>query len=359
MNTVTGAALGDDNGTHSPLPPADVPLAGSALLGAWTDTYRIDDAQYEPWLSWRSCEDDAEPTATSRWINSIGKINHQTVVAPKVARSAAEDPIRGYPPAWNKAADTSTFQNLMRGYPPQEALRAAPAEAGFDPFAIDWTKVKLNLPRRGRWGEIRPYRVFEAAAGRHRQGRAAIISPRRLTAAAVFLAGRKRSAVHDEWRSHLSGWTGRGLAREEQIRAARGFLWSAVRYRSSDAAGLVGRGFDAVLRSRSMSDLTVWVPVLLAMLAVVRHDGPYGLVTYDLNLIELGVGIYGAIRYGRRRRGVKPAKRKPGQASKKLPLLFTEASARSAAASTGLFRAGRWGRDAKPPEPDARRAKEQ
>ena len=29
----------------------------------------------------------------------------------------------------------------------------------------------------------------------------------------MFLAGQKRSAVRDEWRSHLSGETGRGLAR--------------------------------------------------------------------------------------------------------------------------------------------------
>ncbi len=29
--------------------------------------------------------------------------------------------------------------------------------------------------------------------------------------------------------------------------------------------------------------------------------------------LELGGGIYGAIRFGRHRRGVKPPKRKPGQ----------------------------------------------
>ncbi len=139
------------------------------------------------------------------------------------------------------------------------------------------------------------------------------VSPRQLTKLAAFLAGRKRSGLREEWRTHLSGETGHGLARSDQIRAARGFLRAAVRYRLRDAADLAWWPVDAVLRSRTLSNLTVWIPVLLAVLAVVRRDGFFGLVTNAENLIELGGGFYGVIRVGRWWRGVKPPKHKPGR----------------------------------------------
>jgi hypothetical protein len=143
--------------------------------------------------------------------------------------------------------------------------------------------------------------------------RGTVLSPRSLTRVAVILAGQKRSAVGGEWRCHLLGESDHRLTQREQIRAARGFVWAAVRYRLQDAADLAWRANDAVLRSCTLSNLAIWVPVLLTALAIVRHDGLYGLVTYDINLIELGGGIYGAIRFGRHRRGVKPPKRNPGQ----------------------------------------------
>ena len=148
---------------------------------------------------------------------------------------------------------------------------------------------------------------------RRRPVRGTVLAPRSLTRVAVILAGQKRSAVGEEWRGHLLGESDHGLTQREQIRAARGFVWAAVRYRLGDAADLAWRADDAVLRSHTLSNLAIWVPVLLAVLAIVRHDGLYGLVTYDINLMELGGGIYGAIRFGRHRRGVKPLKRRPGQ----------------------------------------------
>jgi hypothetical protein len=43
-----------------------------------------------------------------------------------------------------------------------------------------------------------------------------------------------------------------------------------------------------MLGSRTLSNVTIWIPVLVAMLAVMRHDGIYGLITSTSNLIECG-----------------------------------------------------------------------
>jgi hypothetical protein len=148
---------------------------------------------------------------------------------------------------------------------------------------------------------------------RRRPVRRTVLSPRWLTGAAVVLAGHKRSAVGEEWRRHLLGESAQGLTHKEQIRAARGFVWAAVCYRLHDAADLAWRPVDAVLGSRTLSNLTVWIPVLAAMLVIVRHDRLYGLITNASNLIELWGGLYAAIRVGRWYRRMKP-KRKPRRA---------------------------------------------
>jgi hypothetical protein len=131
-------------------------------------------------------------------------------------------------------------------------------------------------------------------------------SPQSLTGAAVFLAGKKRRAVNDEWKSHLFGWPGRGLCRRDQVHAAWGFLWSAMRYRLQDAADLAWRPVDAVLSSRTLSNLFVWVPVIVTLVAIVRHDGLFGLVADDQDPVALGAFLYCVIKAGRWWRGVKP-----------------------------------------------------
>ena len=131
-------------------------------------------------------------------------------------------------------------------------------------------------------------------------------SPGWLTSAAVFLAGRKRSAVRDEWRSHLHGWPGRGLSRQEQVRAARGFLWSAARFRLQDAADMGWRPIDAVLGSRTLSNLFVGGPIVAMLVAIVYHDGRFGLVADDQDPAALGAFLYFVIKTGRWWRGVKP-----------------------------------------------------
>lgn len=88
-----------------------------------------------------------------------------------------------------------------------------------------------------------------------------------------------------------------------------------MRYRLQDAADLGWQAVDAVLRSRTKSNLFVWIPFLAAVLAVIHHDGQYGLITNAGNLLEWWGGLYAVIRVGRWYRLVKP-ERKPGQARK-------------------------------------------
>jgi hypothetical protein len=175
------------------------------------------------------------------------------------------------------------------------ASRPLRAEDATSPLGLIDTKTELHL-----WLDhlSHEYRI--------RATRRPLISPRSLPGAAVFLAGKKRSAVRDEWRSHLSGPTGRGLAWEDQVRAARGFLWSAVRFRLHDAADLMWRPIDAVLGSRILSNLFVWGPVFVVLIAIVRHDGRYGLVADVQDPIELGLFLYAAVKVGRWYRKVKP-----------------------------------------------------
>ena len=151
-------------------------------------------------------------------------------------------------------------------------------------------------------------------ARRRRLVRRTVISPRSLTSVAVVLAGQQRSMVGEEWRGHLLGERASGLTRREEARAARGFVLAAMRYRAQDAADLAWRSADGVLRSRTKSNLFVWLPVLGIVLAVAHHDGWYGLVANAQNLIETWVGLYAAVRVGRWYRKVKPPEPRPRRA---------------------------------------------
>src|SRR5207244_2375934 len=175
--------------------PMDDELWWSTLLAARKDMYSTEDERYVAYGVWqdRPSYGDGVPTATSWWRNSIGGINHQTVVAPKVAGSAAANPIREHPPVWNKGADTAST-------PSRED--SAQADAYTDVLADDWSQAEFSL-------------------GRHRREREVVLSPRRLTGAAVFLAGQKRSAVADEWRSHLSDLIRQGLSSRGDRKSAR------------------------------------------------------------------------------------------------------------------------------------------
>jgi hypothetical protein len=290
------AAPGDDEGLHCPFAPVD-PLDDELWYGG-----------LQPWQD-RPSYGDGVPTATGWWIDSTGRRKPATVVAPEMARIAAANPIREHPPVWNRAADTASTPS---------SEDSAQADAYTDVLAGDWSQAEFSLGRRQWWAKLRAYWILARGAeapGRHRREREVVLSPRRLTGAAVFLAGQKRSAVADEWRSHLSGLTSQGLASRGQTRAALGFLWAAVRYRLRDAVNLAWHSVDAVLRSRTLSNLFVMIPTLMAALCILRHLGTLGVLTSAESISAIGGGLYGLVRVGRWWRDVKPPEPKARSAS--------------------------------------------
>jgi len=153
-------------------------------------------------------------------------------------------------------------------------------------------------------GRVRVRRYYR------RPARGTVLSPARMTRIAVSIVGPKRREIGNEWQSHLFGEPGHGLSQRKQVRAARGFLWSAIQIRLQHAADLAWRPVDAVLGSRTLSNLFVWGPVFVVLLAIVRHDGRYGLVADIQDPIALGIFLYAVIYAGRRIRGIKPPKPK-------------------------------------------------
>jgi hypothetical protein len=122
---------------------------------------------------------------------------------------------------------------------------------------------------------------------------------------AMLLIGPKRREVREEWHSHLNPRVGCGLSSREQLDAC-GFLWAAVCYRFEDAAHLAWRPADAVLGSRTLSNLFVWSPVIAMLIAIVRHDGWFGLVADVQDPAALGAFLYGVVRTGRWWRRIRP-----------------------------------------------------
>jgi hypothetical protein len=122
----------------------------------------------------------------------------------------------------------------------------------------------------------------------------------------VFLAGQKRHAIAEEWQCHLLGEFGRGLASRDQIRAARGFLLAAMRYRLSDATEAAWVPVDAMLKSRTLSNALVLSLTAAAAMVILRHEGGVGVVMSAESVGTIGGALYGLIRTGRWWRNVKP-----------------------------------------------------
>jgi hypothetical protein len=141
---------------------------------------------------------------------------------------------------------------------------------------------------------------------RRRPLREPVRSSRSLTQVAVLLAGQKRSAVGMEWRGHLLGEPEHGLTQREQIRAAGGFVWAAIRYRLQDATDQAWRPIDAVLRSRTWSNLFVLIPTTMVSLLILRDEGALGVVKSAESIGTIGGSFYWLLHAGRRRRDVKP-----------------------------------------------------
>ena len=172
----------------------------------------------------------------------------------------------------------------------------------------DGTYVRPHLsrmPRRRRPASHRLLTILVRQSGRAASG---------LTDLAVFLAGRKRVALRDEWRAHLAGESGRDPASWRKVKQASGFLISAVRYRYSDIANAVWALTDAVLRSRTLSNVVVVIPTAAAEYLVLRRAGTLGVVMSAESTGMIGGTMYGLIRTGSGWRNVKPPEPKARRA---------------------------------------------
>jgi hypothetical protein len=116
-----------------------------------------------------------------------------------------------------------------------------------------------------------------------------------LTGLAVFIAGHERAAaLNDEWRGHLAGEGGHGLASSRQERdAARGFLVAALRTRLQDAADAAWGPADAILASRELSNLIVMLPTLIVAVIFIHRGGLYELVSNLVNVAAVWSAAYG------------------------------------------------------------------
>lgn len=89
---------------------------------------------------------------------------------------------------------------------------------------------------------------------------------------------------------------------------------AALRFRLQDAADLAWKPVDAVLGSRTLSNLFAWGLVIASLIAIVRYDGRYGLVADDQDPVALGAFLYVAIKTGRWWRQIKLPEPKPRRA---------------------------------------------
>jgi hypothetical protein len=139
-------------------------------------------------------------------------------------------------------------------------------------------------------------------------------SARCLTAVAARLAGRRRAAVSAEWRTHLAGYSGHDPATWEKVPQALGFVGSAIQYRYSDVRNAAWSLIEAVLKSRTLSNLFVLIPTASAAYVVLRHEGTLGVVKAAESIGMIGGTLYGLIRTGRWWRNVKPPEPKARRA---------------------------------------------
>lgn len=128
---------------------------------------------------------------------------------------------------------------------------------------------------------------------------------------AVFITGRKRAHLSEEWRSHLLNDMSNDLSSLRKAQGALGFLLAAVRFRIGDVCDLFWWLADMILASRELSGLAVATPLVAAALLMIHYAGVNGLASNADNLVPLGSALYAALLIGRWRRGEKPPRSKP------------------------------------------------
>lgn len=137
-----------------------------------------------------------------------------------------------------------------------------------------------------------------------------------ITELAAWLAGSRRPEKREEWRSHLRGESGSEPLTWRKVPEALKFVEAAIKLRLQDVAEIAWIPVDAILKSRTLSNMVVFVSTLAVAQAVFHRDSFYGLIAQAENILAVGGAVYGAIRTGRWWRGVKPPKPKPRRVRK-------------------------------------------
>jgi len=128
----------------------------------------------------------------------------------------------------------------------------------------------------------------------------------RLTNMAVFLAGRNRPGIRAEWQAHLAGESGHDPVTGRKLREALGFVAAALKCRLSDAADVAWAPVDAVLKSRTLSNIFVFGPPAVVALFIRSAEGILGVVKSAESVSAIGAVLYGLVQLGRWWRDVKP-----------------------------------------------------
>lgn len=127
-----------------------------------------------------------------------------------------------------------------------------------------------------------------------------------ITDLAVIFAGRKRSGLREEWCAHLFGDPDHELSIWRRLCDASGFIVAAICFRLQDAAELAWIPIDAVLKSRLLSNLIVWLSTITAITIFFRHGGIYDVIGNAENISAIAAASYTLVRVGRWWRRVKP-----------------------------------------------------
>jgi len=131
---------------------------------------------------------------------------------------------------------------------------------------------------------------------------------------AVLLAGRRRLALRQEWYAHLAGENGHDPVTWPKVGEALGFVASAIRCRRSDVADAAWTPVEAVLKSRTLSNLFTLTPTALAALILFRHGGTIGLLGSAESVSAIYLMFYALVLAGRKYRDVKPPEPKARRA---------------------------------------------
>jgi hypothetical protein len=212
------------------------------------------------------------------------------------------------------APSTGLVKSVWRGPGKAQAQAAEPMTSDItlvteesmlpDVANAEATSPESRLPSAASQSENRIRRLRARRAAR---------TCEQLTGLAVRIVGHERAvALNEEWRGHLAGQSGQGLAGSRQARdAARGFLIAALRTRLQDAADAVWGPADAMLASRDLSNLIAMLATIIVAVIFVHSAGVYGLVSNLVNVAITWTATRWIIRTGRVWRGVKLPEHKP------------------------------------------------